>query len=77
MAKNTLTPARVATLKTFVNASIDATIVDARTRGDTILLAASRRPAPCSAIASRSSRGTSASAVSVAADMGGGRGVGT
>ena len=40
MTKNILTPTMVATLKTYVNASVDATIVDARTRGDTTLLAA-------------------------------------
>ena len=33
-----LTPAQVQTLKTFVNASVDPNIVDARTRGDTFKL---------------------------------------
>ena len=40
MAKNTLTSAMTATLHAYVVASVDATIVDARTRGDTLLLAA-------------------------------------
>jgi hypothetical protein len=39
MAQTALTPAMVATLKTFVAASVDAAIVDARTRGDTFALA--------------------------------------
>lgn len=39
MAKKVLSPAMVVTLKAFVAASVDAAIVDARTRGDTFALA--------------------------------------